>query len=208
MVKQQINPWNVFNYDVLASFMDIPRENFVPQAYRHLAFADINIPIGHNQIMMSPTIEAKVVQALNIIKTDKILEIGTGSGYMTALLANNSNHVYSVDIYEDFIKNTDKKLSSLGINNVTLQTVDGIDGWEKHAKYDLIVVTASTPNLKDAWLEQLIVGGSLFVITGNSPIMTASLVTRVKEETYEEVNLFETILPALEDSSKKIEFVL
>lgn len=196
MVEQQVRPWEVLDPQVLDLISEVPREDFVPMAYRNLAFADINIPLAHDQEMMSPKLEGRILQALQLTPKDSVLEIGTGSGYMTALLAKSAKHVDSVDIYEDFVTEARSKLNALNIHNVSIKTGDAINGWNLGTRYDAIVLTGSVSVLKPHFQEQLNEGGRLFAIVGDEPIMQAHLITRIAGDFYKEV-LFETLLPPL-----------
>jgi protein-L-isoaspartate(D-aspartate) O-methyltransferase len=175
----------------------VPREDFVPPAQRNLAFADIELPLGHGQAMMPPRLEARLLQALDIRPTDTILEIGTGSAYLTALLARSGSQVHSVDIFADFIASAREKLAGHGITNVVLETGDAARGWAAHAPYDVIAVTGSLPLFSDLLRQQLQVGGRLFMVVGQAPSMEALLVTRVGPEAWTRESLFETDLPSL-----------
>jgi protein-L-isoaspartate(D-aspartate) O-methyltransferase len=197
MIEQQIRTWEVLNRNVLDLITCVHREDFIPDEYRQLAFADVQLPLGHNQITMTPKLEARLLQAVNIRETDKVLEIGTGCAYLTALLAKSSCHTMSVDIFPEFTRNAEKKLSSHGINNVTLDTGDGVNGWDKSNTYDVIVVTGSVPELDPCFQEQLCLNGRLFVIVGKSPVMDGLLITRVGGNEWSNEVLFETDLPPL-----------
>ena len=197
MVEQQIRTWEVLDQDVLDLITSVHREDFIPEEFRQLAFADVQLPLGHNQVTMTPRIEARLLQAVNIRKTDKVLEIGTGCAYMTALLARSGNKIVTVDIFSDFIRDAGKKLAHYNINNVTLDSGDAANGWDKGNIYDVIVVTGSVPELNTCFQEQLAVSGRLFVIVGNSPVMEAQLITRIGENEWSKEILFETDLPPL-----------
>jgi protein-L-isoaspartate(D-aspartate) O-methyltransferase len=207
MVEQQVRPWDVLDQRVLDLMLAMPREHFVPDAYRNLAYADTFIPLGHGETMLSPKLEGRIMQAVNAQIRDNILEIGTGSGYLTSLLANVSQHVRSVDIVPDFTKNAAAKLAGLGINNVSLETGDGLNGWPQNAPYDVIVVNASLPGLRETFQEQLSVGGRLFVVVGTSPVMEARLITRVSQEQWRNEDLFETDIPPLRGAAHAPSFV-
>ena len=208
MIEQQIRPWDVLDQRTLDLIASVPREQFVPQDYRKLAFADINIPLAQGQVMMSPKVEARLLQALRLNPNDSVLEIGTGSGYLTALLAKVANHVDSVDIFPEFIQAAETKLTALNINNVTLQVGDAINGWNTNVNYDVIVLTGSIPILTSHFQDQLDEGGCLFAIVGEEPIMQAQLLTRVNQtETNLEI-LFETVLPPLLGAVSPSRFVL
>src|SRR3569623_485634 len=167
MIEQQIRPWDVLDQRVLELIAALPREDFVPAGYLSLAYADINIPLEHGQTMMAPKVEARMVQALELKPRDTVLEIGTGSGYVTALLGKSCKHVYSVDIYADFVHRAAHKLTGHGITNVTLENGDAANGWGAHQPYDAIAVTGSLPILPEQLRRQLKVGGRLFVVTGD-----------------------------------------
>lgn len=208
MIEQQIRTWEVLDQTVLDLISEIHREDFVPVEYRQLALADIQIPLAHKQVTMTPKVEARLLQVLNIQKTDKILEVGTGCAYLTALLARTGQHVISVDIYPEFTGEAKTKLARHGIHNVTLETGDAIKGWAQHAPYDVIVVTGSLPVLGTCFQEQLITGGRLFVIIGTSPVMEALLITRIGKNEWSTESLFETDIPALTGAALPQEFKL
>lgn len=207
MIKQQIRTWDILDEAVLNLLSNTPREDFVPKSYRRLAFADMHIPLQHGQFMMSPVVEGKVIQALEITKQDKILEIGTGSGYITALLAKSGQHVYSIDAHEDFITQATKKLAEHGIDNVSFEQGDATGGWAKQQPYDVICVTGSLPYIDPNLMKELALGGRLFAIVGEGPSMRATLVKRISEDDWSEVHLFETSLPPLtQQTSDKFNF--
>lgn len=197
MVKQQVQPWEVIDSQVLDVLGSVPRERFIPPNYRNLAFAAIEIPIGHGQTTMLPMVEGRMLQALAINPTDTVLEVGTGSGLVTALLARLAKHVYSVDIHGDFLESAQDRLNSLGINNVTLEQGDAAAGWERHAPYDVIVLTGSIPEVSPTLLHGLRPEGRLFAVVGELPIMEACLITRIGENAYAREDIFETVLPPL-----------
>ncbi len=197
MIKQQVRTWDILDERVLTLLKTTPREDFVPTTYRRLAFADMNIPLGHEQVMMSPLVEAKALEKLAIKSQEKILEVGTGSGYMTALLAQSGQHVYSVDIHPAFITSAQQKLAALNIENVTFEEGCAAKGWEKQQPYDAICVTGSLPKIPSSLPKQLTVGGRLFAIVGQGKVMEAMLITRLDESHWDETHLFETYLPPL-----------
>ncbi len=206
MIEQQIRPWDVLDPQVLDLLFVVKREDFVPAAYRNLAFADMEIPIGNNQAMLAPKIEAKLLQELSLKKTDKVLEIGTGSGYMAALLAGRADHVVSVESRAELAAQARQNLDNAGVRNVTIEIGDGSQGWSARGPYDAIVVSASLPTLPAALLKQLRVGGRLAVIIGDAPVMQAQLITCTAEGTYNTVNLFETVVPPLDNATAKTAF--
>lgn len=192
MVAQQIRPWYVLDDNVLDLLYKLKREEFVPAESRTAAFVDMEIPLGHGQIMLTPKMEARIVQELHIRKTDKILEVGSGSGYMTALLAERGEHVYSVEIIPELKTMAEANLKAHGITNVTLEQGDAARGWPQHAPYDVIVLTASTPVLPEAFQNSLNPGGRLFAIVGEDPVMEAMLITCVAPGQFTSTTLFET----------------
>ncbi len=207
MISQQIRTNGVHSETILDLLSEIPRAAFVPLEYQSLAYSDTELPIGHQQMMLSPMLEAKIMQNLQLTHEDTVLEIGTGSGYMTALLAKQSRFVYSVDKYSEFTRNAAKKLAQFAIDNVSLETGQAAHGWMAHAPYDVIVVTGSLPTLEQHFLQQLKIGGRLFIVVGQAPCQTALLITRVGEKQWQQTKLFETVIPLLEDYSPVERFV-
>ena len=207
MISQQIRTNGVESDELLALLAEIPREIFVPMEYGDLAYSDTQLPIGHRQTMLTPMMEAQILQHLNLSKNDTVLEVGTGSGYLTALLARLSRFVYSVDKYSEFSHNAAKKLAQLKINNVLLETGNAAEGWLLHEPYDAIVMTGSLPVLKPRLLQQLAIGGRLFVVVGKPPCQKALLIVRVANNEWREQILFETVIPPLEDVVVEEQFV-
>ena len=207
MIEQQIRPWDVLDQQVLDTMKAIPREHFVPQRYRSLAFADTNIPLGHGQVMMTPKLEGRLLQALAIEPGDKVLEIGTGSGYLTACLAALGQHVTSFDIMPEFTATAGKKLLNEKIGNVALHSADVADGIGSDERYDVIAVTGSLPVLQQQYHQNLAIAGRLFVITGELPIMEACLITRVDEHNWSRESLLETCMPPLLNAARAQEFI-
>ena len=197
MVENQIRPWEVLDQQVLDLLYVVKREDFVPAAYRTLAFSDLEIPIGRGEHMWQPKIEARVLQELAVKPSDQVLEIGTGSGYFAALLAHRAKHVYSVEIDPELKASAEAKLRQAGVANVTVELGDGANGWNKRAPCDVIVLTGSTPMLPPQFLQQLSVGGRLFAVVGNPPVMAARLVTCTGVGAYDTIDLFETSLAPL-----------
>ena len=207
MVESQIRTWDVLDQRVLDLVLELKREDFVPQAYRALAFADMEIPLGSGESMLAPKLEARLVQELGVSATDRVLEIGTGSGYMTALLARLGAHVTSVELIGEFTRNAAARLERSGIRNVTLEIGDGALGWPRHAPYDAILVTGSLPMLPDEFQAQLAPGGRLVAVVGRPPIMTARLVTCIAPGKFNAVGLFETSIPPLKHAREPERFV-
>lgn len=208
MIEQQIRPWEVLDPQVLDLLFVVKREDFTPPAYRNLAFADLEVPLGSGQVMLAPKIEAKMLQELGVKKTDKILEIGTGSGYMAALLAARADHVVTVECRPELAAIAKENLARAGVSNVTVEIGDGANGWAARGPYDAIVVSGSVPVLPDALLKQLRVGGRLAVIVGEAPVMEAQLVTCTAEGVFNTVNLFETVVPPLDGIAARSSFAL
>lgn len=197
MIKQQIRPWEVADQKTLDLLEEIHREDFIPDQYNHLALADINIPLPHGQVTMTPKVEARLLQHLAIKEHEKILEIGTGCGYLTALLANSGNFVHSIDIYPEFMDHAKPRLRQYGLDNVQLHEADGIHGLAEESPYDVIVVTGSVPILEPYFQQQLNPGGRLFVIVGQSPAMEALIIKKTGSDEWVTESLFETDLPPL-----------
>jgi protein-L-isoaspartate(D-aspartate) O-methyltransferase len=197
MVEQQVRTWEVLDQEVLDSLYVVRREDFVPPAYRALAFSDLEIPIGEGETMMHPKVEARILQEVAVRKSDKVLEIGTGSGYLTALLAHRGRHVHSVEIRPNLLAFGEANLRRAGVVNITLESGDGARGWAKHAPYDVIVLTGSTPLLPDTIPLQLAPGGRLFAVVGEPPVMSARLMTCVAPGSFNTVDLFETVVAPL-----------
>ncbi len=208
MIEQQIRTWDVLDQNVLDLIARMPREDFVPLPYRKLAFADVEIPLGNGQFMMQPKLEARIIQTLNIRPIDIILEIGTGSAYLTALLASLGGHVHSVDIFAEFTASAQRKLAAHNIGNVTLETGDAALGWDKHKPYDVIVITGSLPIFSEKFQQSLNLGGRLFMVSGLAPAMEALLITRTSESRWVRETLFATCVPSLINAPQPPSFVL
>lgn len=206
MVEQQIRTWEVLDQDVLDLLYAVPREEFVPPQHRALAFSDLQIPLGESQRMWEPKLEARVVQELAVHKTDRVLEVGTGSGYLTALLARRAAQVVSVEINPRLAEFGRRNLERQGVDNVLLEVGDAARGWASHAPYQVIVLTGSTPLLPRAFLEQLDVGGRLFAVVGEPPIMSARLVVCSAPGAYSSTDLFETVLAPLMNAERPPRF--
>lgn len=207
MVEQQIRPWDVLDQDVLDLLFKVRREDFVPDAHRALAFVDMEIPLGHGQSMWTPKLEARVIQELTIRPNDRVLEIGTGSGYLTALLATLAADVVSVDIVPEFTAAATRKLRAHGFDNVALHPDDAAHDWPDASGFDVIVLTGSTPLLSDAFRRRLRTGGRLFAITGEAPVMQAQLVTCTAPGATRSVVLFETCVAPLLNAPQPAAFV-
>lgn len=207
MIEQQIRTWDVLNQDVLDLLFKIKREEYVPPAYRMLAFSDLELPLGHGEVMLAPKLEARMLQELELKKTDKVLEIGTGSGYMTVLLASSARLVHTVERIPEFKMQAEKKLAEHGITNVVAEVGDAARGWPRQGPYDAIVLTGSVPILAEAFLESLTVGGRLLAIIGEAPAMRARLYTRYSESGIRHDDLFETVIPMLYNAPQVEKFI-
>lgn len=207
MVEQQIRTWEVLDDSVLELLYKIRREEFVPSAYRALAFVDMEIPLERGQFMLEPKMEARILQELKVKKTDKILEVGSGSGYMTALLAEKGAYVYSVEIVPELKTMAELNLHAHNISNVTIELGDAARGWPQHEPYDVIVLTASTPVLPEAFQKSLNPGGRLIAVVGEEPVMETVLVTCEQPGVYSSVKLFETCIPPLINAQQRTRFI-
>ena len=192
MIEQQIRPWNVLDQDVLDLLLVVKREDFVPVAYKALAFVDTEIPLGSGEAMLTPKIEARILQEIAVKKHENVLEIGAGSGYMAALLAHRARHVTTIEVSPELRALAEKNLADAGIGNVTVTLGDGAQGWTGGAPYDAIVISGALEVLPEAFLKQVKVGGRIAAIIGEAPVMSAVIVTRVSETGYDTVKVFET----------------
>ena len=191
MVQQQVRAWDVLDADILAVLAAVPREQFVPAGFEALAFADTEIPIGHGQLMMTPTVEGRVLQALTLRPSDDVLEVGTGSGFLTACIARLAGSVVSVDIHDDFLQAAEGNLADAGITNVELHAMNATQDLPQQT-FDAIAVTGSIQSFDPRFVQALNQGGRMFVIVGEAPVMEARLVTRTGENDWESEALFET----------------
>ncbi len=207
MVQQQIRPWSIPDDSILNLLATIPREDFVPDEYRNLAFSDSETPIGFGQVMMNPKIEARLLQALNIKPHESVLEIGTGSGYLTALLASLARHVITVEIIPELKEQAQAKFKTHGIVNVSCECGDASEGWSQSGPYDVIVVTGSIPAMQHNFRESLNTGGRLFVIVGDAPVMSAQLIRCIGKNQWTQESLFETELAPLKNVAQPDRFL-
>lgn len=196
MVKQQVRAWDVLDPAVLQVLADVPREHFVPERYRRMAFADTNIPLANKQCMMTPQVEGRVLQALAIRTGDRALEIGTGSGFLAACLAHLAGAVESLEIFADLAAGARKALAAAGCGNVQVTNADAF-AYQPADRWDVIAVTGSTPTYDVRFEQWLAIGGRLFVIVGDRPLMQALLVRRTGEESWDRGEIFETVMPPL-----------
>jgi len=206
MIEQQIRPWDVLDPDVLKLLAEVKRERFVPPEHRDLAFADLEIPIGEGAAMWQPKVEARVVQELDIRPTDTVYEVGTGSGYLTALLARRAKHVTSAEIEPELAERARAALQAEGLDNVTLLTGDSALAPLGELSYDVIVLTGSTPVLPTAFTDRLNPGGRLFAVTGDAPVMKATRIRQGARGELQQVTLFETMLKPLQHAQQPERF--
>ncbi|MFL6656902.1 MAG: protein-L-isoaspartate O-methyltransferase family protein [Massilia sp.] len=192
MIEQQIRPWNVLDQDVLDLLLVVKREDFVPAAYVALAFVDTDIPLPGGEAMFTPKLEARILQEVQVKKHEHVLEIGSGSGYMAALLAHRARQVTSVEIVPELKALAEANLAKAGVSNVTVELGNGAQGWPSGAPYDVIVVSGALEEVPDALLKQIKVGGRIAAIIGQAPVMSSVIVTRVSETAYDTVKVFET----------------
>ena len=206
MIEQQIRTWEVLDLDILDLLNEIHREDFMPDEFKDLSFADIRIPLGHDQTTMTPKVEARLLQSIALQAEDSVLEIGTGCGYLTTLLAKSAKQVKSIDVYPDFISSASDKILKAEINNVELETVDAYDLLDRTEKYDVIIFTASLPKMDERFLNLLNDNGRIFAILGESPAMEACVLTKQSETNYSRKSFFEIDLPALIGTKQKEAF--
>ena len=211
MVEQQIRPWEVLDQSVLDLLFVVRREDYVPAPFRDVAFADVEIPlridgVDTGRLMFAPRIEARLLQELKLGPSDSVLEIGTGSGYMAALLAHKALHVTTVEIDPRLAAFAAENLARNAVHNVKVELGDGARGWPARAPYDAIVVSGGLPKLPEELLAQLRVGGRLAAIVGTGPVMQALLVTRVSESQYDRLPLFETWVAPLDNAPQPERF--
>jgi protein-L-isoaspartate(D-aspartate) O-methyltransferase len=207
MVENQVRPWEVLDGRVLDVLRHVRREDFVPAAHRQLAFADLNLPLGHGEVMMKPVVEGRVLQALALKPEDSVLEIGTGSGFLTACLANLAAQVTSVDVHADFTATASQRLQAAGIANVQLQTGEAVNDWQPQGTFDAVIVTGAVYRIPDRFLGWLKPGGRLLVVRGESPVQQVLVLTHEGNDRYREESLFETDLPYLAHAEPPRRFV-
>lgn len=206
MVQQQIRPWGVLDPKVLELLSSLPRERFVLEPFRHLAYSDTALPITQNQLMLQPKIVGRILQTLRLTKDDSVLEIGTGTGYLTAALARLAKKVVTIEQLPDVSNLARANLSALDIDNVQFEIGNGLQGFPALAPFDVIVLTGSVPHFPRALIDQLEIRGRLFAIIGVEPVMSAVLLTKITKEQWNKYSLFETLIPPLEDAPQRETF--
>ena len=205
MIEQQVRAWDVLDGRVLALLRKVPREHFVPPAQRAFAFADLEVPLPHGQHMLRPSVAGRLLQALELSGGERVLEIGAGSGFLTACLAATATQVQSIEIVPELAALSRENLGSLGIRNADVVTGDGMQ-LEPRTRFAAIAVTASMPVYEEALQRQLEIGGRLFVVVGEGPAMDARLVRRTSEEAWTTTSLFETVIDPLINAPRPPEF--
>lgn len=208
MVEQQIRPWEVLDQRVLDVISATPREYFVPKDYQGVAYSDTRIPIGHGETMLAPKVEGRILQALAITARDRGLLIGTGTGFLAALMAQLAGQLTSIDIHDEFTQEAARKLTAFGLHNVSFATQDGCDGYAQAEPFDFIAASGAMANFRPLIQQQLAIGGRLFLVLGNSPIMNAHLITRETADVFTDDILFETDLKYLAgaEATRKFDF--
>jgi protein-L-isoaspartate(D-aspartate) O-methyltransferase len=207
MVENQVRPWEVLDGRVLDVISRVRREDFVAAEHRQLAFADLCLPLGHGEVMMKPVVEGRLLQALDVQATDRVLEIGTGSGYLSACLATLSAQLVSVDIHADFTAAAGERLRHAGIGNVSLATGEAVRAWQPDGVFDVLVVTGAVAEIPSRWHAWLKPGGRAFVVSGQSPVQRASVLVHEADGVLRQQNLFETDLPYLVHAEPAPQFV-
>jgi protein-L-isoaspartate(D-aspartate) O-methyltransferase len=197
MIEQQIRPWDVLDPGVLSLMAVIKREDFVPEAYRSMAFMDTEIPLPEGQCMLTPRVEARLLQELQLLRHENVLEVGAGSGFMAALLAHRARHVLSLEISSELAAMAAANLRRAAVGNATVRCADGSGGSRGEAPFDAIVLSGSVAAVPQLVLDQLKIGGRLVAIVGDEPVMRARLYTRVDDRSWSQVDLFDTVAPRL-----------
>lgn len=206
MAEKQVRTWDVLSQRVLETMENMPREHFVPDRYRKLAYADMQIPIGHGQVMLNPKIEGRILQALHPERHESVLDIGTGTGYLSACLARMARSVLSVDIIPEFRQPAQERIKALGIDNVECDTADASHGLDRKDQFHTVVVEAGLPKLREDFHRHVREGGRLLLIVGTHPIMEGWLFTRVSDQGWTSESLFDTLIPNIIDPSERPEF--
>ena len=206
MVEQQIRPWQVLDPQVLTVLSNVPRELFVPQAYQAMAYADTEIPLGHGETMVPPRVDARLMHDLQLTGTEKVLEIGTGSGYLAALLAGRAQRVVSLEINPELASNARNNLQRAGITNVDVRVADGSTGASGDAPFDAIVLGGSVAEVPQALLQQIKIGGHLLAIVGQEPMMVATLYTRTADAAWRSTALWDHTAPRLQGFTEPTRF--
>ncbi len=206
-IDNQIRPWGGLDYIANNALRDTPREYFVPEKYKNLAFSDIEIPLTDTEKMLSPKIEGRILNALNIKKNETVLEVGTGSGYLTAVLSKLCKSVTSIEINATLSLSAEQKFKALNINNITLEVGDASKGWKRTTDFfDVVVIGTSVPKITGRFFHLLNVGGRIFVVEGTGQVMSAKIITRLSEHKWATESLFETQLTTMIGLEKTAKF--
>ncbi len=208
MIQQQIRTWDVLDPNVLDVFNKSPRERFVAPAFKTLAFSDASIPIGHNQVTLPPKTIGRIIQALDLSPKNHVLEIGTGTGYITSLLSRLVKKVVTIEIIPELAEEALQHFQELHLHNIKSEVGDGTAGWPNEGPYDAILLTGSLPVLPKILGKQLVIGGRLFALLGNPPAISAVLLTRINKDQFSQKILFETQVPPLIHSLQYESFIL
>jgi protein-L-isoaspartate(D-aspartate) O-methyltransferase len=208
MIEQQVRPWDVLDSRVLEALSAIPREDFVPAGGRNLAFADIELPLGHGEAMMKPVVEGRILQAAAVDKTDRVLEVGTGSGFLTACLARLAAEVVSIDQHADFVEAARVRLAGAGVRNANVEAAEAVHGYAPKHAFDVMVVTGAVATLPTRWREWVKPGGRLVAVVGESPVQRAILFSRDASGNWSEQAVFETDLSYLRNAAPVVRFAL
>jgi protein-L-isoaspartate(D-aspartate) O-methyltransferase len=206
MIEQQVRAWDVLDARVLEIFRKVPREHFVPSEHRYVAFADLEVPLPKGQHMLRPSVAGRLLQALDVKNAERVLEIGAGSGFLTACLATVSAHVQSIEIFPELAALAQSNLKSLSVNNAEVITADAMQ-FESKSRYNAIAVTGSVPVADDRFQRLLEIGGRLFLVAGEPPVMSARLIQRTAEDTWTSQSLFETVIDPLINARTPGEFI-
>lgn len=206
MLEQQVRPSDVLNLRVLKALNDIARDQFVDQELLGLAYADTELPIGYGQMMLSSVVQGRLLQAIDVQPDEEVLEIGTGSGYFTALLAQLAKHVNSVEIVPELSALAQQNLTKVGIDNVMLSIGDASQAWALPDRIDVIIATAAFVSVPDAYLQNLSVGGRMLAVVGEGDMMTVQIIRRITEREWQTDDVFETVIPAMINAEPKLEF--
>ena len=207
MIEQQLRPMDIHDNDVLNAILSVPRENYVPEEYQQLAYADMEIPLGGGVAMLSPGLEGKLLQALNIQPDEDALVVGTGSGYLTAVVSRLASRVTSIEVDSGLAESARQRLKQQGIENVAIVVGDGTRGLDDYAPYDVIALTGSVTEVPQLILKNMRVGGRLFAVIGSAPAMQAVLITRKNANEWETSDLFDTELAPLENGVRPTPFL-
>lgn len=205
MVEQQVRTWEVFDQDVLEAIADVPRDRYVPPEFVHCAYADAEIPIGHGQCMLRPSLDGRIMQAVDVLPGESVFEVGTGTGYLTRCLSCVAGTVTSVDLYADFVDAARERLEKDGATNVSLRQMDAASELPDE-QFDVVIVSASLPERDERFDALLRPGGRLFCVIGRGPAMTATRVSRSEDGELSSTGLFETNIPPLVRADERPKF--